>query len=167
MRGKPDTEDFIELRDWLNYSLFNMKHLAQILYTGVDARMKRYGINMAELALLKSIRYNDVSSDENARLSEIQKNLYVTKAAVSKMLGALESKGYLNRDINERNRRELIVTLTDKGKEVVGIFEKNMDDALLEIIRYLGRDETERFIESLERFADATAEVMKSPRASS
>ncbi|MCD8196159.1 MAG: MarR family transcriptional regulator [Lachnospiraceae bacterium] len=57
-----------------------------------------------------------VKPDDGATMSEIAEALAVSHGAVSQIAARLEKKGYITRSKNPSNRREIIVTLTDKGK---------------------------------------------------
>jgi len=153
--------DESELKDHLIQAFFRIKHLASSFHSGADSKMSELDLNMAELTLMKEIKCNALDSDENAFISDIQKQLYVSKAAISKMLASLEKKDYVNRDINRQNRRTLIVTLTPKGKEVLRVIEDDFDNTLMKIIQKLGKDNTEQFITGINRFADAINDVIQ------
>lgn len=55
---------------------------------------------------------------------ELSAFLSLDKGTIAKALVKLEGKRFVDREVNEENRREKIVTLTEYGKEEVGkIFE--------------------------------------------
>jgi len=153
--------DFIELKERLIESLFKIKHLSSIYHMDMDSQMARSGISIAELTLMKTIKNNAPDSDHNLIISDIQKHLYTSAAAVSKMLGVLEKKGYIVREINRQNRRTLIITLTAEGKEMLNRLEAESGGKLMEIILRLGEKEAEQLIQSIDMFVDATNNVIK------
>ena len=79
------------------------------------------------------------------------------------MLGVLEKKGYVNREINKSNRRTLTVTLTPGGREIIDRVNNDIDNMLIEIIRRLDKFDfdIEQFIVSINKFTDVTSEVIE------
>lgn len=50
---------------------------------------------------------------------DIQQFMQIDRAAITRHLKILETKGYVNRKRNEANAREVIVSLTDYGKSTL------------------------------------------------
>jgi DNA-binding MarR family transcriptional regulator len=117
----------------------------------------RIDINMAEAALMKGIADKTLDSEG----AKIQEALCINKAAVSQMLGVLERKGYINREINKDNRRKIILTLTSKGQRAVKSTEQTIDALLSEIIKRFGENDMEQFIPQFNRFAGIITELVK------
>jgi DNA-binding MarR family transcriptional regulator len=147
------------LKEQLVLSMFRFKKMGTSFPAGMDLDINKLDINMVELAFMKNISENDIDSDENVCASELQNFLYITKAAVSQMVGALEKKGYLNRDINKQNRRKITLTLTPKGQDTLKYMEESFDKLLTKIISQLGEDDTKQFVRILNRFADIIDEL--------
>jgi len=116
---------------------------------------------MAELKLMGAIQGNSLDCDNNIHISDIQNLLYISKAGVSKMLGVLERKGYIARDVDKNNRRTLIITLTQDGKKKLNELEKSADELLIKITGQLGEEKTEQFIKLVNEFADIANDVAK------
>jgi len=154
-------DEFLELKERLINSIFKIKHLGFVFYYGMDKHMTEHGLNMTEVTLMNVIKNNVSDSVENNGISDIQKHLYITKAAVSKMLGVLEKKGYLNRKTNTHNRRTLSITLTPKGREILKLLDNDIENMLIEIIKRLGKPDIEQFILSINRFVDVTSGVIE------
>lgn len=153
-------EGLEDLKEQIVRSIFRLKHLDAVFHSGMDSPMNHFGISVTELILMKKIEHNNLDSIENIGISDIQKHLYITKAAVSKMLGVLEKKGYILRETNKHNRRMLTITLTREGKDVLDCMSVDLDRILTEMIRLLGKDEIEQFIKSVNGFADAAKSVV-------
>lgn len=153
-------DEINKLKEQLIQSMFRIKKLTLTFPTGMETNMEKLNISMTELALMKTIEENHLDSDKNTYISDIQNNLFITKAAVSQMLGVLEKKGYLNRDIDKLNRRTLIITLTQNGRDVLKSVEKDFSNMLGKIIICLGKDNTEQFIKSINLLENAIKEVV-------
>ena len=72
------------------------------------------------------------------RPSEIATNLGVTKQSVNDLLGDLEHKGYVTRDVDLTDRRARIVHLTAKGQRLQRLMKKLASAAEDEIAERLG-----------------------------
>ena len=93
------------------HALFVLKSLLGTQFSK-SAKTQIHSLSMAEYALMKHV-------SETASLTEIREYLSITKAAVSQMLSSLEKRGFLTREIDRANRRNLIVFLTPAGQQVL------------------------------------------------
>ena len=75
------------------------------------------------------------------------------------MLGSLEKKGYINRDIDKNNRRNLIVTLTPEGRGVLASQYDAFSGRLEKIISRLGADDVKQMITIVNRMIEITNEL--------
>jgi len=79
----------------------------------------KYDLSTKQELLLKLIHKN-----KRVTVSEIAKKMDVTLSAISQILSKLEDGRFLKREINPNNRREIIVTLDEKGEEYFLDYEK-------------------------------------------
>ena len=118
----------------------------------------------AELAALGCInRCNTTQcgeADQTAHQS-MHETLSVSKAAVSQMLGSLEKRGCIRREIDPENRRKIIITITKKGKSAIDKGQKRMDELFSRIIEQFGEKDTRQFVRLLKRFAEVVDETVK------
>ena len=147
-----------DLQTQLIRSIFQFKKLVSSGF-GMDMEADKSDINLQELVLMNEIADNSIESDSNVALSEVRLYLAVSKAAISQMLTSLEKKGYINRDIDKNNRRNLIVTLTDEGRKTLEIQSAKFRGKLGKIISRLGENEVKQMITIVNRMIDITAEI--------
>ncbi|EAH3832863.1 MarR family transcriptional regulator, partial [Listeria monocytogenes] len=102
---------------------------------------------------------NTLNSEENVGISDVKEFLSVSKPAVSQMLSSLEKRGFLVRDVDKNNRRNVIVTLTDTGREVLSVELENFNIKLKKIISHLGEDDVKQMIEIVNRMILITNEL--------
>lgn len=98
---------------------------------GVRAALEEAGFGDVPIA---GSRVIGVLTRRPATIGELAERLDLTKQAVSKMCDSLVERGYASRSPHERDRRRLLLTLTDKGGKaawVIGQAVKNVDDELL------------------------------------
>jgi len=116
-------------------------------------------INLTELVFMKEIADNTFDSDKNVGLSDIRGYLSISKAAVSQMLGSLEKKGYIIREIDKNNRRNLIVTLTPEGRASLANMEVEFNDNLDKLIAYLGEEDVRQLIKTINRMMEFISDL--------
>ena len=139
-------------------SIFQFKRLINS-GLGMDATDNKNSLNMAELILMSGVANNTANSEGNVGMSDIRSYLQVTKGAVSQMLSSLEKKGFINRDINKSNRRNLIVTLTAEGRQILERQYGEFSDRLEKIISRLGEDDVRQMIAIVNRMIEITNDI--------
>ena len=116
-------------------------------------------ISLAEFMLLRAVDGNSVDNPSNVSPTDIGQFLSVTKGAVSQMLNSLEEKGFISRALSRENRRNTLVLLTPKGRELLGDEENEFNAKLDALIETMGRKDIEELIAIVERLT----EVLDSP----
>mgnify|MGYP001198117265 CR=1 FL=1 len=142
----------------LVHSIFQFKRLINS-GLGMDAAENKNNLNMAELILMNGVANNTADSANNVGMADIRTYLQVTKGAVSQMLGSLEKKGFINRDIDKSNRRNLIVTLTPEGRQILEQQYSAFSDRLETIISRLGEDDVRQMVGIVNRMIEITNEL--------
>lgn len=154
-------EELVHVKESMLDSIFRLKHLTATYHAGISTEMSKHGISIAEIILMKTVKDNSLDSDSNVGISAIQKHLFISNAAISKMLSVLETKGYVMRDVNKRNRRAVLITLTPKGRETLDCIGEDIDKRMTEAISRLGQEETKQLVISINRFVDAMTGVIE------
>ena len=149
-------------QEQLGQLIFKIRNFGAIATARMDTRPAGLDINMAEFFLMK--RVAEMDPENKFSLFDVQSCLCISKAGVSKMLGALEKKGYLVRDIDRSNRRNIIITLTARGCEVIKRLEGIVDDYLTEYASSLGEDDLKQLILIIDRLEKASEDVREKLR---
>jgi DNA-binding MarR family transcriptional regulator len=105
---------------------------------------------MAEFIVLKGIKDHTFDSGEIS----IPDLLCISRAAVSQMLGGMEHKGYIIREVNQENRRKQLLSLTETGDALVAEQEQKVMELLAEIASRFGERETKQLMKLSNRFMD-------------
>lgn len=147
-----------ELEEQLVRSIFQFKRLAATGF-GMDIMNSSSQLNMTELMLMNEIADNTVSSGNNVGISDVREYLSVSKPAVSQILNSLEKKGFILRDIDKRNRRNLIVTLTDAGRTVLESEFEKFNNKLKQIISFLGEEDVKKMIAIVNRMIEISNDL--------
>ncbi|NBK23649.1 MAG: MarR family transcriptional regulator, partial [Spirochaetia bacterium] len=113
-------------------------------YSYTHRNLKTLDIAGSEHAIIMTLSMKD-SMNQDA-LSE---SLSLDKGTIAKALVKLEEKGFVDRQVNDMNRREKIVTLTGYGKEEVGKIFEVSDTWKEEVLQGLSDSDKEVFFRSL------------------
>jgi len=139
-------------------SLFKLKSLLSAEF-GKDNKASRSCINIPEYILMRQIADNSAASDSNTTLSDIREYLSITKAAVSQILKSLENKGLINRDVDKNNRRNLIITLTPEGQEMLKIKDAEFNERFSKIATALGESDITQMIAIITRMSNMISKM--------
>ncbi|MDF2870479.1 MAG: MarR family transcriptional regulator [Anaerocolumna sp.] len=100
------------------------------------------------------------TNEPGVRVGELSKMVHSTKSATSKMLKALEEKGYVTRITDTKDRRVVYICLTDRGHEIIQESISQLRIFTDNTIQKMGEDDTRSLIEMLNKLYDAMVEVL-------
>lgn len=83
--------------------------------------------------------------------SELADKAWVSNARVANILKALEQKGWIEREHSKEDRRRVIVTITDKGRQDMEIKRRNFEDRAASFLEQLGEEDTRDMVRLLRR----------------
>lgn len=84
--------------------------------------------------------------------SELSAALQASTARISALLGALEKKGQIERDIDKSNRRNILVTITEAGRMRAQAEMEEMQRSMSQVFAEMGEADTVEFIRLMRRF---------------
>lgn len=87
-------------------------------------------------------------------VNELAKELKQDKSSSSRNIENLFRKEFVNRTINPENRREMTITLTEKGKNKVDEINKENNIFYSELLKQLPDDKIDTIIDSLELLSE-------------
>jgi len=117
-------------------------------------------INLSEFFLMQKVASLD--PDNRFCLQDIQESLSISKSGISKMLATLEKKGHLIRETDRNNRRNLIVSLTEKGRLAVERLEDPVDTRMSEYIALIGEDDLKLLFSIIDRMEEVNNQMIES-----
>lgn len=84
--------------------------------------------------------------------SEISAALNSSTARISALLRALEKKGQIVRNIDKDNRRNVLVTLTDSGRERAEAEMQEIKNSMTQVFIHMGEEDTAEFLRLISKF---------------
>ncbi len=100
-------------------------------------------------------------NDPGVKVSELSDRIHSTKPATSKMLNALEEKGYIERISDKKDRRVVYIRLSAAGEKIIKESLHRMHIFAECTIKRMGEEDAKDFIHLLNKFYDAVYEEMK------
>ena len=98
--------------------------------------LKEFGVTGPQLWLLKLLW-----QEGGASISEFSQKMYLHISTVSGIIDRLEAKGYVVRKRSERDRRVVMVHLTDSGKRIIDRAPEPSQGKLLYSLQHLSEKE--------------------------
>ena len=141
-----------EIQNELVQAMFRLK---KMMNRGLGRDLDNANITMSEFILMREVAENTKESYNSMALTEVREYLSVSKAAVSQMLNSLEKRGYILREIDPNNRRNIIVILTEEGKTAFEKKNQEFYDRFEMVIRGIGEKDVSQFIAMINKMSDA------------
>ena len=108
------------------------------------------GIKKSEARVLLCVEFLHEEKKCKVNISEISKNLSITPPSTTEFVKNLINKGYLEKNIDQKDKRFIEITLTDEGKEIVKGLKEYFDSLFSGIIERLGTEQSKLLIELLD-----------------
>lgn len=120
-------------------------------------------LSRRELEMLMVIHRHtqEQPNQEGIFVSHLAKLLKVSPPAVSRMIGGLEEKGYLYRNIDPEDRRNTFVLLTEKGLEEKRKADEEMKRFAIRVIGKMGEEDMQEMLRLWNKLADIMEEELK------
>ena len=135
-------------------------------------------LNKGEFVLMNGIYHvqKKIGSEHGVKMSDLAEYTHALPPAVSRSIKALEQKGYVRRFVDQKDRRNTLVEITESGQEVLQesnaimdefirrVFEKTDKEEMARLVSYiyqqyeLAKEELEKIRESQKKAKKATDE---------
>lgn len=88
-------------------------------------------------------------------VSELAGFLNVTMPTVSRCIQKLSAKGYVQKTLNEKDKRGTYVSLTPEGKSLCQNAQKTIDSFISRVLSRLDPEEIEQFVATMDKIYEA------------
>lgn len=133
------------------------------------ARIERHnqtilGIKKSEARVLLCIEFLSNKKECKVNISEISKNLSITSPSTTEFVKNLINKGYIEKHVNQNDKRVIEITLTYEGEKIVQDLKKYFHSLFSGILVRLGPEQSELLIELLDEVIIYFNEWYSSPK---
>lgn len=103
------------------------------------------------------------TKESPASPSELSEALNSSTARISAALRTLEKKGQIHREIDTTNRRFILVTITEEGRERIRSNMQRMQNHLIQVLTVMGEKDAREFVRLSTRFFEIAQRTMPVP----
>ncbi|MFE9443689.1 MarR family winged helix-turn-helix transcriptional regulator [Streptomyces sp. NPDC006602] len=126
--------------------LYMVKQLELVVRSHLDDLVKSSGITALQYTALTVLERHDGLS-----AAQLARDSFVTAQSIADLVRSLENRGLVRRERNPRNRRELLILLTDAGRELLAQHEGPVRELEERMVRDLTAHQSEQFRQSLSK----------------
>ena len=111
-------------------------------------------IPLTEMVVMGRVQQGCPHAGTCLNVAEIASQLCISRPAVSQILGSLEEKGYITRQINPADRRRIAVRSTEEGRRVLEQSQQLFDEAADRLLASMTLEELKTLIGLMTRLTD-------------
>ncbi len=112
------------------------------------------GLTRSEYELLVMLVMSLGDDKKAFTVTEISNLLQITPAGVTHLINPLEKAGYIERLHAPKDRRVVLIGLTDKGKKVAEALISEVQERLIGLINHLGEADSKTLIRLMSKSID-------------
>ncbi|MCG7209144.1 MarR family winged helix-turn-helix transcriptional regulator [Streptomyces arenae] len=124
--------------------LYMVKQVELVVRSHLDELVRPAGITALQYTALTVLERHDGLS-----AAQLARDSFVTAQSMADLVRSLEGRGLVRRERNPRNRRELLILLTDAGRELLAGVAGQVRELEERMVRDLTAHQEEQFRQAL------------------
>jgi DNA-binding MarR family transcriptional regulator len=124
--------------------LYMVKQVELVVRSHLDDLVRPSGITALQYTALTVLQRHDGLS-----AAQLARDSFVTAQSISDVVRSLETRGLVRRERNPRNRRELLILLTEEGRALLAQHAGPVRELEERMVRDLTAHQTEQFRQAL------------------
>ncbi|MEU3337827.1 MarR family winged helix-turn-helix transcriptional regulator [Streptomyces sp. NPDC002144] len=126
--------------------LYMVKQVELVVRSHLDELVKPSGITALQYTALTVLERHDGLS-----AAQLARDSFVTAQSIADLVRSLENRGLVRRERNPHNRRELLILLTDTGRELLAQHATPVRELEERMVQELTAHQTEQFRQALSK----------------
>ncbi|MFF4112857.1 MarR family winged helix-turn-helix transcriptional regulator [Streptomyces sp. NPDC001714] len=126
--------------------LYMVKQVELVVRSHLDELVKPAGITALQYTALTVLERHDGLS-----AAQLARDSFVTAQSMADLVRSLETRGLIRRERNPRNRRELLILLTDAARELLAEVAGPVRELEERMVRELTAHQEEQFRQALSK----------------
>ncbi|MFD5539899.1 MarR family winged helix-turn-helix transcriptional regulator [Streptomyces sp. NPDC127079] len=126
--------------------LYMVKQVELVVRSHLDELVRPAGVTALQYTALTVLERHDGLS-----AAQLARDSFVTAQSMADLVRSLEGRGLVRRERNPRNRRELLILLTDAGRELLAGFAGQVRELEERMVRDLTAHQEEQFRQALSK----------------
>ncbi|EAG0830294.1 winged helix-turn-helix transcriptional regulator [Listeria monocytogenes] len=111
-----------------------------------------------DLSIEQFFVLREIATCNGISATKLAASLAVNKSAITPKLKKLEEKSYIRRERNQRDKRAVVLTISEKGNNVYEECEKQLELLVNEWLEILGEKDSEQFFELFQKITKSVVE---------
>lgn len=145
--------DVQDLQNSLKKHTLNMMQVIQTLFKDMT---RNTDLTYPQFMLMKTIQ-----SHQQLTIGQIVKCTELDQGNISNLCKKLEKKGWLHRQRNPMDEREVFVSVSQQGEDLLRGLDKYFEKLFEEVLQIIGNEKIEQIIGSVGEFVECFQDVMK------
>ncbi|WP_347708693.1 MarR family winged helix-turn-helix transcriptional regulator [Clostridium botulinum] len=146
-----DTDTLEILNELMDLSIFMKKMIIRPIETNSVVNIS--GLQMHTLCILD--KFNSIN------MTNLAKELMITKQQTTGIVNNLVNKGYINRAVNPDNRKEILLSITESGNDTINTIKNYITDKLYKYFDVLEYEDKRNIIESSKTIKETIRKIEK------
>ncbi|MEV5954013.1 MarR family transcriptional regulator [Streptomyces sp. NPDC051987] len=126
--------------------LYMVKQVELVVRSHLDELVKPAGVTALQYTALTVLERHDGLS-----AAQLARDSFVTAQSMADLVRSLETRGLIRRERNPRNRRELLILLTDAGRDLLAGVAGPVRELEERMVRELTAHQEEQFRQALSK----------------
>lgn len=126
--------------------LYMVKQVELVVRSHLDELVRPSGITALQYTALTVLERHDGLS-----AAQLARDSFVTAQSIADLVRSLETRGLVRRERNPRNRRELLILLTEEGRELLARHEGPVRELEERMVRDLTAHQAQQFRQALSK----------------
>lgn len=141
-----EREEILELR------IMMQKFIRLFGFLNPNVTPYGYSLSLSQLISLQELEHKTLTVGDLAEL------LLLEKSTASRLVDGLVKGGFVSRELNEGNRREVLVSLTEKGEKALHAVREQSVDFFSSLLDTMSEEEQEQVFRGFQRMTGAMLE---------
>lgn len=94
---------------------------------------------------------HNLNKDDKISLSIIRDKMKLVPSTVTPIISSLEKRGFIERKIDESDRRNIYICLSNIGRRFTEKVDNELKNMLYEYIKYMGKNDTNEIIRLIKK----------------
>lgn len=112
------------------------------------------GLTPGEIIVLHHIKKALSTDAAGSKVTEISAHLNVASPTITQQINNLETRGYVQRNMDSEDRRVVRITITDKGETTLKVHSEAFMSTVNGLVEYLGEEDSNELADLLAKVFD-------------
>ncbi len=114
-----------------------------------------YSLSLSQVFALQELEKQKIT------IGELSDRLHLDRSTGSRLVDSLVKGGFVQRELNEANRREVLASLTERGQRSIQQVREQSVSFYESVLKGLSKEEQTQILRSFQTFTDSLSKVRR------